>query len=106
MQHYSKDYESPIHLVMTDVQTKIEDNIIKAVQGTGIEISKSELVKALKNDRDSYDKGLANGKESCKEVFEVISYLSKNYENITSGQLFEIKQILNIDSDNYYANGF
>lgn len=58
-------YESPIHLYVTDIQTQIikrqEDQILKAVQGVGVGVDHDELFRALKYDRDQYDKGFRDG---------------------------------------------
>lgn len=58
-------YESPIHLYMTDMQTQIirqqEDQILKAVQSVAVGVDREELFRALKYDRDQYDKGFRDG---------------------------------------------
>ena len=58
----SLDYKSPIELVMGDIQTQIDNNIVKVVQSYGFNVDKTELEKALKYDRDQYDKGYADAR--------------------------------------------
>lgn len=50
-------YESPIDAIYSDVVTKLEDGVLKAVQDVGITVDKEELIKALQYDRDQYRKG-------------------------------------------------
>ena len=54
-------YESPIDVLYSDIETKLEDGILKAVQDVGITVDKQELLKALQYDRDSYRKGFQDG---------------------------------------------
>lgn len=51
------DYKSPIELIVSDVQMKLEDSICEAVQNVGINVDKGELIKALEYDREQYKKG-------------------------------------------------
>ena len=60
------DYQSPIELILGDLQTQIEDNCLKAVQSYGFNIDKDELRKALEYDRGQYDKGYAAALERYK----------------------------------------
>lgn len=54
-------YESPVELIFNDVETSLEDGILKAVQKVGITVDKEELLKALQYDRDSYRRGYKDG---------------------------------------------
>ena len=53
-------YQSPIGLIMSDMQVKMEGEIVKAVQNIGVNVDKEELLKALKYDRNQYQKGYAD----------------------------------------------
>lgn len=55
------DYNSPIELIAGNLQTRIENDAVKVVQSYGFNVDKVELEKALKYDRDQYDKGYAAG---------------------------------------------
>ena len=55
-------YESPIDIICSDVQMKLEGEVYKAVQNVGINVDKDELIKALSYDRQQYDKGYADAK--------------------------------------------
>ena len=50
-------YKSPIEMIMGQIRTQQEDHAFKAVQEVGIIVDKEELLKALKYDRDQYDRG-------------------------------------------------
>ena len=55
-------YESPIKMIVEDVNIKIENDIVKAVQNYDINVDQEELRKALAYDRDQYNKGFNDEK--------------------------------------------
>ena len=63
-------YESPIEMIMTDMQTQIvkqqENDIYQAVQKYGIVVDKEELFKALQYDREQYTKGYKDALDEIK----------------------------------------
>ena len=75
------NYQSPIELIHQGLETKVENDIFKAILNYGINVDKDELIKALKYDRDQYEKGYADGcrgamdrikAEVAREIFEEI----------------------------------
>lgn len=54
-------YESPIDVICSDMQMKLENEVLKAVQRVGINVDNDELIKALSYDRQQYTKGYADG---------------------------------------------
>lgn len=60
-------YESPIEIVQTQMQMQMDEGILKAVQGVGINVDKEELVKALAYDREQYVKGYKDGVKEFAE---------------------------------------
>lgn len=58
-------YESPISIWVDKMQTQMEDDVVKAVQRYHINVDKDELVKALRYDRDQYEKGY----DDCRRSF-------------------------------------
>lgn len=62
-------YESPIDVIYSDMVTKLEDGVLKAVQDVGITVDKQELLKALQYDRDSYRKGFQDGARNENELW-------------------------------------
>lgn len=64
-------YESPIEIFVKEMRMKQEEQVLKAVQEIGVHIDKDELVKALKYDREQYEKGFADGRNSCAQACRV-----------------------------------
>ena len=54
-------YKSPIDVICSDIQMKLEDKVFKAVQHVGINVDKDELIQALSYDRQQYTIGYADG---------------------------------------------
>ena len=50
-------YKSPIELILGDLETQVEGEILKAVQNVGVNVDKEELSKALHGERRQYEKG-------------------------------------------------
>lgn len=77
-------YESPIEMISRQVRTQQEENVYKAVLEVGVNVDKDELIKALKYDRDQYNRGYHDGlvhasmlrdnarAEVAREIFEKI----------------------------------
>lgn len=59
-------YESPITMIMHEVETKIENDCVMAVQKYGFDVDADELWKALKYDRQQYLKGYEDARR-CYE---------------------------------------
>lgn len=59
------NYESPIHItyqkLTEDFGRKMENGIMEVVHSYDINVDKEELIKALKYDRDQYNKGYRDG---------------------------------------------
>lgn len=84
-------YKSPIEIIMRDTYQKIleqrEENIFKAILETGVKVDKEELLKALKYDREQYNKGYMDGvnefaerlKEKISGVLEVNAFWLEGY---------------------------
>ena len=61
-------YNSPIELIAGNLQTRIENDAVKVVQSYGFNVDKAELEKALKYDRDQYEKGYAAGRNEHRWI--------------------------------------
>ena len=55
--------ESPIHDVIKQMNEEKENYIYQCVADIGVNIDKSELIKALQYDRDQYEQGYRDGKQ-------------------------------------------
>lgn len=53
-------YQSPIDLIVGQMNLSFENEICKAVQNVGVCVNKEELLKALQYDRGQYQKGYAD----------------------------------------------
>ena len=73
-------YESPIELIQKlkkQMDLDLENKIVSAVQEVGISVDKHELERALAYDRDQYDKGFADGRQS---IFDELGIAPFQYE--------------------------
>lgn len=67
-------YDSPIEIVkkmQEQYETDIVNNVLKCVQSYGINVDKDELIKALKYDRQQYEKGYKDGAKEFVEWYKV-----------------------------------
>ena len=55
-------YQSPITMIAQEIETKIENDCVKAVQRYGFDVDAKELYKALNYDREQYQKGYEDAK--------------------------------------------
>ena len=57
----SGEYESPIRIIASQVEMKMENDVLQAIQRYDIQVDKDELIKALNYDRQQYEKGYRDG---------------------------------------------
>ena len=63
-------YKSPIQIVqeqMSSIESQLQNETLKVIHKYGIYVDKDELIKALKYDRQQYDKGFEDGAHKCKQ---------------------------------------
>lgn len=64
-------YESPIKIfsdnLYTSLNTQLEDEIMKAVWKVGVMVDRDELIRALRYDRDQYEKGYEDALRELRE---------------------------------------
>lgn len=58
-------YKPPIEIFTDELKFYYDNNIVEAVQRYDINVDKDELLKALRYDRDQYEKGYADGKRDA-----------------------------------------
>ncbi len=63
-------YEDVIKLVKTNMETRLEGEIMQAVMRVGVDVDKDELIKALAYDREQYQKGYRDGQPQWISVEE------------------------------------
>ena len=100
-------YESPIELYMTDIQTQIiikqEEQILQAVRNVAVGIDREELVRALKYDRDQYEKGYRDAQPKWIPVTE---RLPKNGDVVLCYMEFNDVRILQWDDVSAWWLGY
>ena len=64
-------YESPIHLMIKEMAEQVakqqDEMVFSAVQSVMPTVNREELLRALKYDRDQYEKGYTDGKRDAKD---------------------------------------
>lgn len=60
-------YESPIQIIYDQMQTQIDNEIIRAVQSYNITVNRDELIKALEYDRNQYQKGFEDARRQFQQ---------------------------------------
>ena len=55
-------YQSPIELIADKVRMEQDEYVVRCVQKMGVKVDRDELIRALKYDRDQYEKGYADGR--------------------------------------------
>ena len=63
-----RGYVSPIEQTCREIMRREEENLGLTIEKEiGYKVDKDELIKALRYDRDQYNKGFADGYAACKE---------------------------------------
>lgn len=76
------NYQSPVDLIISEMNMRMDGEIFKAVQNVGVNVDRDELIKALRYDRDQYKKGYADRDEEivrckdCKHGEQLFAYIS------------------------------
>ncbi len=78
-------YESPIRMIVGEMETKMENDTMSVIQRYGIDVDKEELIKALAYDRGQYDKGYQDGygkgyQKAKEDLIEKIRFLIQQDE--------------------------
>ena len=78
------DYKSPVELFVGKAQVEIENHVVSVVQKMGVNVDKDELLRALRYDREQYEKGYKAGYgrremeivrcKDCKHFYEKEDY--------------------------------
>lgn len=87
-------YEGPIKVIIDDmcsaIQQKEDNYVMQYVQNIGIDVDKDELEKALRYDRQQYDKGYEDGFKDFKKVIEIV--FSNMYPEYKEDELIRLLQ--------------
>lgn len=104
------NYESPIEVISKRMRTSVEDGIFNAILEQGISVDKEELIKALRYDREQYEKGFNDGyigatkeikREVAREMFHEIFEIIKKYEfdALVAKENYGVFQVRNFGCD-------
>ena len=84
MRDYDYDYDSPIQLIMGEIQSKIkeqeEQSLITYISSIGFNVDKDELMKALNYDRHQYEKGYSDAMKNAVPLDELCEWLEENHD--------------------------
>ena len=72
-------YESPIKVIQGELETQLEGEILKAVHRVGATVDRDELIRALRYDREQYQKGFDDAREDA-----VVMTLCKDCEHLVN----------------------
>lgn len=61
-------YESPIKVIQGELETQLEGEILKAVRRVDVTVDRDELIRALRYDREQYQKGFADASRDAVVV--------------------------------------
>lgn len=61
-------YKSPIKVIQGELETQLEGEILKAVHRVGVTVDRDELIRALRYDREQYQKGFDDAREDAVVV--------------------------------------
>ena len=61
-------YESPIKVIQGELETQLEGEILKAGHRVGVTVDRDELIRALRYDREQYQKGFDDAREDAVVV--------------------------------------
>lgn len=91
------NYESPIQIIYGEMQTKLENDIIGAVNAVlpyDIQINKEELIKALQNDRKQYERGWEDARRAFQQGYwrDSLKEAFREHASI-SGDMFHLSEI-------------
>lgn len=60
-------FDCGIHVINGEINTVIEDGIVKAVRSVGFVIDKEQLLKAITEARTFYEQGVSDGRMKARE---------------------------------------
>ena len=98
-------YESPINIALSDVrmahEKHIEGEVFRVIREVGVTVDKEELLKALRYDRQQYEKGYIAGYAQRESTLETVNTfqcrLRKVFISMCGGNDYSKLNLLQID---------
>jgi hypothetical protein len=75
-------YKPVMEIISETIRDNFDSLVMKAVHEIGVEVDKEELIRALKYDRDQYEKGFRDGVVSVREWIPVEEGLPEDDRNV------------------------
>ena len=98
-------YESPVHLILQDVESQIdqeiERTIINVIRKFDVSVDEGEIIKTLRYDRNQYNKGYKDGiNDTLNKLREEIKIIAFDWQEIDgeheSFMIVDLNDILKI----------
>ena len=80
-------YESPIKVFQSNLEMQFEGEILKAVQRTAIDVDRDELIRALRYDREQYQKGFDDARKNAVPVVRCEDCKYGDYDSKPNGAM-------------------
>ena len=90
-------YEPPITVELRQIQRKLDNFILNEIRKYDVKVDKEELVKALKYDRNQYEKGYANGKKDAAE--KILTTIYRRIRYATFQQTFALEVVKHVANE-------
>lgn len=84
-------YESPIKVFQSNLEMQFEGEILKAVQRTAITVDRDELIRALRYDREQYQKGFDDARKNAVPVVRCEDCKYGDYDSKLNGAMVCLK---------------
>lgn len=103
-------YDSPIDLYISDIHNQIvaqqDEQIYQAVVHFFPDVKRDELLKALRYDREQYDKGYADGKrDAMDELVRCKDCEHRSYDGNDAPYCLKLEMYLNKELDFFCSYG-
>ena len=94
-------YESPITVELRKIQRnynrKVDTLILEEVHKYDVKVDKEELIKALKYDRNQYEKGYAQGRQETAE--KILTTIYRRLRYATFQQTFALEVVKHVANE-------
>ena len=81
-------YQSPIEIITSELQSKVEEEVYSAVQRVGVVVHKDDLLRALSYDRKQYENGY---RDRDKEIVRCKDCIHYRYYGLAEETVSECK---------------
>lgn len=101
-------YISPIEIkVLDDFEMTLEKNVVKVVQHYGITVERDELIRALRYDREQYDRGYEDGIANVPRWIPLSEALPEDgtWNLFTDGRRISLERYKQDAEDHFYPAG-